>query len=106
MLTLWRKQNMRNIRLTASSIGQSVVYVERNGRRRWAYWMGFMAAENARMLRVAKPVRLEIQRIGTDEIRDLAPGEYVQGCLIGEQVWAVFDAEMRIVAGPTEPRWP
>lgn len=106
MLTLWRKFNFRNVRLSAASLGERVAIVRRDGTLDWGVWMGFIPADAARAIPNARPARLLIHRIGETEFRDLAPGEYIHGCQLGDHTWAVVDLRVRIVPGPLTIRRP
>ena len=107
MVILWRKFNQKNIRLSATEFGARVGIVASDGRLSWGEWSGFITAETARSMNHTRSVRLLINRIGEDEIQDLKPGEYIQGCQLGKAVWAVVDVNVRIIKGPVElKRWP
>lgn len=100
MPVLCRRLNFRNIELHADSPGQSVGVYMANGKTRQVRWLGFVALEDAKQLPRAKAVRLEVDRYsdtGVDWVR-LKPGEFVQGCLTAEGVYAVTTPRVRIVA--------
>ena len=102
MITLWRKLNQKNIRLSATEFGTRVGVVASDGRLSWGEWSGYITAENAKLINHTRSVRLLINRIGEDQIQDLQPGQYIQGCQLGNSVWAVVDVSVRVINGPTE----
>ena len=57
-------------------------------------WAGFKSRVEAKRDPRALPVLLNISRV--DGV-DLIDGEYVQGCLLDERVYAVIDSQVSIV---------
>ena len=93
MHTIYRKQNYRNIRLDDDTEGETVGVLTRDGRTHQMRWLGFIKREDARRSR-GRPVKLVISR---GEREDLQPGQYVQGCLMEEGVYAVIDSAVAVV---------
>ena len=93
MHTIYRKQNYRNIRLDDDTEGETVGVLTRDGRTHQMRWLGFIKREDARRSR-GRPVKLVISRV---EREDLQPGQYVQGCLMEEGVYAVIDSAVAVV---------
>ena len=91
--TIFRKQNYRNIRLEDHTEGETVGVLARDGRSHQIRWLGFIKREDARRSR-GRPVKLVISRVGRT---DLQPGQYVQGCLVEEGVYAVVDSAVAVV---------
>jgi hypothetical protein len=91
--TIYRKQNYRNIRLDDHTEGETVGVLTRDGRAHQIRWLGFIRREDARRSR-GRPVKLVISRV---EREDLKPGQYVQGCLMEEGVYAVIDSAVAVV---------
>ena len=95
MHTIYRKQNYRNIRLDDHTEGETVGVLTRDGRTHQIRWLGFIKRENARRS-TGRPVKLVISRVGKE---DLQSGQYVQGCLVEEGVYAVIDSVVVVVGG-------
>ena len=93
MHTIYRKQNYRNIRLDDHTEGETVGVLTRDGRTHQVRWLGFIKREDARRS-TGRPVKLVISRVGRE---DLQPGQYVQGCLVEEGVYAVTDSVVAVV---------
>ena len=99
MPALCRRLNFRNIELHADTTGETVGVYMANGKSRQVKWLGFVQLEKAKRLDRAKAVKLDVARYsdtGFDWI-DLSPGEYVQGCLTSEGVYAVTTSRIRVV---------
>lgn len=93
MHTLFRKQNYRNIRLEAHTKEETVGVLTRDGHPHDVLWLGFITRRDARRSQ-GKPVKLVISRVGTTNLK---PGQYVQGCLVEEGVYAVTDSVVAII---------
>lgn len=91
---LYRKQNYRNIKLDADTIGETVGVVLKNQALKQMRWAGFIRRETAKKDYRSKPVLLAVSRIDGEDLKE---GEYVQGCLIGTNVYAVIDSKVAIV---------
>jgi hypothetical protein len=99
MPALCRRLNFRNIELHPDSPGQTVGVYMADGRTRQVRWLGFLPLDDAKQLPRAKAVKLDVDRYsdtGVDWV-SLRPGEYVQGCLTAEGVYAVTMPQVRIV---------
>jgi hypothetical protein len=90
---LIRKQNYRNIFLDDATEGETVGVLRRDGSVRQVRWLGFINRQDARRSR-GRPVKLVISRV---DCEDLAPGQYVQGCLTDAGVYAVVDSSVAVV---------
>ena len=93
MHVIYRKQNYRNIRLDDHTEGETVGVLTRDGRTHQIRWLGFIKREDARRS-IGRPVKLVISRVGRV---DLEQGQYVQGCLVEEGVYAVTDSVVAVV---------
>jgi len=93
MHTIYRKQNYRNIRLDDHTEGETVGVLTRDGHTHQIRWLGFIKREDARRS-TGRPVKLVISRVGRV---DLEQGQYVQGCLVEEGVYAVTDSVVAVV---------
>jgi len=72
----------------------------RSGEIRLVRWLGFITVFDARERQNdVRPVKLVVSRVDGE---DLQPGEYVQGCLGDEGVWAVLDTTVRVIRPQTE----
>ena len=91
---LFRKQNFRNIQLEHDTAGETVGVLRKDKKIDYIRWAGFIRRDLAKANRRAKPVLLLISRIDGN---DLEVGEYVQGCLIENQVYAVIDSAVSVV---------
>ena len=91
---LYRKQNFRNIKLDQDTIGETVGVVLKNESLKFMRWAGFIRRETAKADYRAKPVLLAISRIDGEDLQD---GEYVQGCMIGANVYVVVDSKVSVV---------
>jgi hypothetical protein len=99
MPALCRRLNFRNIELHPDTAGQTVGVYMANGKTRQVRWLGFLPLEQARRLERARAVKLDAARYsdtGFDWI-DLAPGEFVQGCLTADGAYAVTMSRIRVV---------
>ncbi len=80
--------------------GQVEVYL-RNGRTRAVRWLGFIELNQARVMPGAKSVRLKVDRYTNREApfdwETVHAGQYVQGCLIEEGVFAVVETKLKLV---------
>jgi|GEM_PF-1512770 len=92
--TLFRKQNYRNIRLEQDTEHQTVGVLTRDGKDHHVRWLGFIDRAEAKQIR-GRPVKLVISRVGRI---DLEAGQYVQGCLVENGVYAVTDSQVAIVS--------
>lgn len=90
---LYTKLNYRNIKLLDECNGHSVEVLRRNGGFNQVLWLGFISRQDARRS-AGRSVKIHITRV--DGV-DLAPGEYVQGCLVTNGVYAVIDSKVAIV---------
>ena len=95
---LYRKQNYRNIRLSNDTIGETVGVVLKDKSLKQMRWAGFIRRETAKSDHRSVPVLLSISRV--DGV-DLSDGEYVQGCVIGNEVYVVLDSTILIVKKQT-----
>lgn len=95
MHTLFRKQNYRNIRLEQDTEDETVGVLSRDGKAHQVRWLGFITREEA-IQSGGKPVKLVISRV---ESVDLEPGQYVQGCLVANGVYAITDSVVAVVQG-------
>ena len=93
MHTLIRKLNHKNITLDSDTAdtGEQVGILT-TGKPYFARWLGFIGRQEARRLN-GKPVKLAIAQV--DKV-DLAEGEYVQGCLVSDGVYAVLDTYVAV----------
>lgn len=69
------------------------------GAIRQVRWLGFLSLDQVRATPDARPVKIDVARYsdtGIDWI-DLRPGEFVQGCLVAEGVYAVTTSSVRII---------
>jgi hypothetical protein len=99
-IVLARYLNKRLIELHASTRGETVGVLRRDGTYAYKQWLGFIERSQARQL--GKPVRLQVCRVGHQgashiEWRDVAKGRHVQGCLTEAGVYAVADWNVRLV---------
>ena len=91
---LYRKLNHRNIRLDSDTVGETVGILCKDASIQYRVWGGFKTRVEAKRIRRALPVLLNISRV--DGV-DLIDGEYVQGCLLDDRVYAVIDSQVAIV---------
>lgn len=91
---LYRKLNYRNIRLDAETKGETVGVLRKDGKLEYVTWAGFIRRESAKTDFRSIPVLLKISRVDGEDLED---GEYVQGCLIDREVFAVVDSSIPIV---------
>ena len=101
-IVLLRKLNHRNIELHHRTRGETVGVLMRNGEYHHLPWLGFISAAEAKSLPRARPVKLNIARIGrikdiNTEWQDVPPGRHVQGCLTQRGVFAVISVDVRVV---------
>ena len=99
-IVLARRLNKRLIELRASTFGETVGLLLRSGRYSYHCWLGFIDRDKAAL--VGKPVKLEIARVGLDNLssvkwRDVPEGKHVQGCLTAQGVFAVINQDIRII---------
>lgn len=94
MHILYRKQNYRNIELTKNEQGETVGVLCRGGKNEMRPWLGLITRSKARQTG-GLSVKLLISRV---DGYDLKPGEYVQGCLVADGVYAVVDTEVAIIS--------
>ena len=99
-LVLVTKLNARNIELHHDTRGQEVGVLLEDGEYRYLPWLGFV--ERDRALRVGKPAKLRIARVGQQgdfsttwiEVED---GKHVLGCRTQKGVYAVVEQGVRVV---------
>lgn len=93
-----RKQNYRNIRLEDYTEGGAVGMLARDGRSHQIRWLSFIKREDA-VRSMSRPVKLVISCVGrVDQLQ----GQYLQGCLVEERVYAVIVSEAVIEEAPDE----
>ena len=86
--------------LSSTDTTGSVPACIRDGAVKYARWPGFIPLDEAKKKPGLRPVRLETQRYSSGdrfEWTDVKPGEYVQGCLTEEGVYAVVTSSIPIV---------
>ena len=99
-LVLARYVNKRLIELHASTKGETIGVMRRDGSYEYRQWLGFIDRLEAR--KIGKPVKLQVSRVGYEgEIQidwsDVAKDRHVQGCLTASGVYAVADWSVRVV---------
>ncbi len=99
-LVLARYLNKRLIELHASTRGETIGVMRRDGSYEYRQWLGFIDRLEAR--KIGKPVKLQVSRVGYEgeihiDWRDVASGRHVQGCLTAQGVYAVADWSVRVV---------
>lgn len=110
MPALCRRLNARNIELYPHTRGETVAVKLTSGEVRHVRWIGFIDLEVARAIKQAIPVKLDVTRYSNkpgawaSDWVDLKPGEYVQGCLTVEGVYAVLATGVRIVGDSSHRR--
>lgn len=103
MIVLLWKLNHRNIELYQDTRGEVVGVLRRTGEYRYLRWRGFLHQELALDLRSGKPVKLRLERVGTQgkisvAWEDIDPTKHVQGCLTPHGVYAILvDDFIRLV---------
>lgn len=98
-LELRYRHNYKNVCLGNQTRGESVGVRRRDGSIHYAAWRGFIDRDTAKRLPGAKPVRLAVEeyRIVPDEWKKVPDGQCVQGCLVGDFVFAVVEWAVRVV---------
>lgn len=105
MPALCRRQNAANVELYPHTRGATVGVKLVSGEVRYVRWIGFIDIEVAKAIKNAKPVKLEVARYSNNaggwasDWVNLKPGQYVQGCLTVEGVYAVVATGIRVVSG-------
>ena len=99
-LVLLRTINARNIELHHDTRGETVGVLIRGGEYRYLPWLGFV--ERDRALRIGKPVKLRISRVGLQgdfatTWTDVEADKHVLGCRTGKGVYAVVEQGVRFV---------
>lgn len=99
MPMLLRKLNYRNILLDLERSGDVVGILRRDGELGYFSWLGFIERDEAVVLEGAVPVKLEVVAYS---LRDGMPaewinldrvsGEMIQGCFVGNGVYAVIES--------------
>ncbi|MEM6483883.1 MAG: hypothetical protein AAF662_02695 [Pseudomonadota bacterium] len=98
---VWRL-NYRNVELYPDTQGQSVGVRRRDNSVVYVRWLGFVSVDDAKSMSGSRPVKLEASRVShesglaTNWI-DLEPGEFVQGCLTDQGVYAVTTERIRVL---------
>ena len=95
---LLRELNYRNILLDQERSGELVGIQKRDGEVGYFSWLGFIERDEAVVLEGAVPVKLEVAAYS---FRDGMPakwidldrvsGEMIQGCFVGNGVYAVIE---------------
>ena len=93
-LVLVRTLNKRNIELHHDTRGETVGVLIKSGEYRYLPWLGFI--ERDRALRVGKPVKLRISRVGLESDfsttwTDIDSDKHVLGCRTEKGVYAVVE---------------
>ena len=109
MLALAIQINYRQIELHADTDDQSVGVQLNSGELYYVKWLGFLTQRQAQSMPNARPVKLKISRYCQDYGQwptwiDMAPGQFVQGCLVERGVYAVTIDSARIVTGHRSDR--
>ncbi len=99
-LVLVQKLNARNIELHHDTRGETVGVLIKNGEYRYLPWLGFI--ERDRALRVGKPVKLRISRVGLEcdfstTWTEIESDEHVLGCRTEKGVYAVMEQGIRVI---------
>lgn len=96
------KLNHRNVELYPDTRGQSIGVRRRDNTVGYVRWLGFVTVDEARNLSGSRPVKLQASRVSHESGLasnwiDLAPGEFVQGCLTDQGVYAVTTERVRVL---------
>ena len=99
-LVLVQKLNARNIELHHDTRGETVGVLIKGGEYRYLPWLGFI--ERDRALRVGKPVKLRISRVGLESDfsttwTDIESDKHVLGCRTEKGVYAVMEQGIRVI---------
>jgi hypothetical protein len=99
-LVLIRKLNARNIELHHDTRGETVGVLLQDGEYRYLPWLGFIERERA--IRIGKPVKLRIARVGHQgdfgtDWSDVDEGRHILGCRTEKGVYAVAEQGVRVV---------
>ena len=81
--------------MDADTTGETVGVVCKDASIEYMVWGGFKRRVEAKRDPRAVPVLLKISRV--DGV-DLMEGEYVQGCLLDNRVYAVIDSQVSVVS--------
>ena len=106
MPALSRRFNARNVELYPHTRGEDVGVKLSSGEVKYVRWIGFIDIEIAKAIKSATPVKLKVSRYsnaagwGSGWV-DLKPGEYVQGCLTVEGVYAIVTTGVRVISEST-----
>ena len=68
--------------------------LRRDGTIKYETWLGFIDRRDAKARFNAKPVLLKVKRV---DGQDLPEDHYVQGCWVGDGVYALVDSEVAVV---------
>ncbi len=101
MAILRRRFNYAWQTFERSGVGGDIPVFLRCGKTVNVRWLGFIDVNHARCIPNARPVRLLVDMF-TDldsplEWRTLSPGEFVQGCLVADGVFAVVETKVKLV---------
>lgn len=101
-LIISRRFNAKHIAMDDDSRGETIGVLLRDGRCRYVKWLGFIDRTEAMGMARARPVKLEIARVGVkqglgNQWTDLEDGEYVVGCMTEEGAYAVADVTVRTI---------
>ena len=99
-LVLARYLNKRLIELHASTRGETIGVLRRDGTYEFRQWLGFVERDKAVYL--GRPVKLQVSRvgfIGDTQVswREVPKGRHVQGCLTQQGAYAVADWQVKLV---------
>ena len=112
ILRAHRRYHCSLIELGAHPICAHVLYLDKYNEPRRANWCGFIGAAEARTFIGARSVRLLISKIESDDASDprqrfggylLERTQYVHGCLVERNAWAIVERHMRVIDGPERP---
>lgn len=103
MPTLCWRFNYRNIELYADGKSEHVPVMLRDGDYKCERWLGFIDETDARQLPAARPVLLKIFRYSNGAYLlspwiDVPKGEFVQGCLVEDGVYAITQTQVKLVS--------
>lgn len=98
MPMLLRKLNYRNIVLDHEETGEVVGVLKRTGEVTYVRWKGFVERCDALAMNRALPVKLDVAAYSMNDSMPAAwielecgSGEMIQGCYVGDGVYAVCD---------------
>jgi hypothetical protein len=95
-----QKLNARNIELHHDTRGETVGVLIKGGEYRYLPWLGFI--ERDRALRVGRPVKLRISRVGLESDfsttwTDIESDKHVLSCRTVKGIYAVKEQGVRVV---------